>query len=1039
MSSPELGFGVMRLPLCSGKINMRKTSALIQEYMQGGFCYFDTHPWYMDGKSQDVIRELVVNKYPRESFQLANKMPYTVKKFSDYETIFTQELYACGVSYFDYYLLHALQKEPYELHEQLGGFSFLLQKKLEGKIRKIGFSFHDNPILLETILKKHTEIDFVQLQINYLDWESPVIASRKCYEIARKFNKEIVVMEPIKGGGLARQAEFIFDKSTLANLALSFVANLPGISVILSGMSESEHVKENRHALLNRHRYEIKVYDQLRAQFQKQRSIQCTACQYCTKGCPKGIAIPDILALLNDYENSDMTNISGGRYVLLYNAIASRAAKASDCIQCGKCEERCPQKIKIRSYMHKAARVFEPKASHLKYYSSERNVQILIYLMKQHGIKKVVASPGATNICFVYSIQQDGDFEIYSAADERSAAYLACGLAAETGEPVAISCTGATASRNYMPALTEAYYRKLPILAITSTQPECRIGHNMPQVIDRTILPRDVAKMSVSLPIVYNAEDEWSCEIRINTALLELNHRAPGPVHINLATTYSNDFSVRFLPSARVIKRISDRCQLPDIYGGRIAIFVGAHPKWEHDLVEAVDRFCEIYNAVVVCDHTSNYTGKYGVLGGLILQQEKDMSNLNDLDLLIHLGEVSGAYLNLKAQHVWRVSTDGTICDTFHKLQYVFDLTEIVFFTRYCEKAGQSSVVCSFAKEWQQIYNGLLSKIPELPFSNAWIAKVTSQKLPTESSLHLAILNTLRCWNFFPIANSIDTYCNTGGFGIDGCVSTLIGASLRDPGRLYIGIVGDLAFFYDMNSLGSRHIGRNLRLVIVNNGCGTEFKNYNHFSAQFGKMADAYIAAAGHYGNQSPFLIKHYAEDLGFQYLCASSKDEYEGILPVLVDKEIGEKPLLVELFINSEDESAALKAIYTITGTETHNTVSMPFVQPKRISIQNIKWNVVIWGTGQSFRKNIFEICTYCSVRYVCDNDSSKWGQEIVPGIICISPKQLSTMEDIFVVIAVDDRRPAFQIANQLLDMGVSTFDLIYNWTDYAEQMDFK
>lgn len=1018
---------------------MRKTSAMIQEYMQGDFCYFDTHPWYMGGKSQDIIRELVVCKYPRELFQLANKMPYTVKKTADYETIFTQELYACGVSYFDYYLLHALQKEPYTLHERLGGFSFLLQKKLEGRIRKIGFSFHDDPVLLETILERHPEIDFVQLQINYLDWESPVIASRQCYEIARKFGKEIVVMEPIKGGGLVEPVDMVPDKSRLADLALSFVANLPGISVILSGMSEVEHVKQNRYAIAVRHTHEMQVYNQLREKFQKGRSVPCTACQYCTKECPKGIAIPDILALLNDYQNSEMADISGGRYVLLYNAITSQAAKASDCVQCGKCEARCPQKINIRSYMHKAARIFEPGVSHLKYYSSERNVQILIYLMKQHGIKKVVASPGATNICFVYSIQQDGGFEIYSAADERSAAYLACGLAAETGEPVALSCTGATASRNYMPALTEAYYRKLPILAITSTQPECRIGHNIPQVIDRTVMPKDAVKISVSLPVVCNAEDEWNCEVRVNTALLELNHRAAGPVHINLATSYSNDFSIRFLPPARVIKRISEGQPLPDIYGGRIGIFVGAHPKWGRDLAEAVDHFCELYNAVVICDHTSNYTGNYGVLGSLILHQEKDLSNLNDFDLLIHLGEVSGAYLNLKVQHVWRVSTDGAICDTFRKLQYVFDITEAAFFTMYCEKASGDFGVCSFAEDWQRVYNGLLDKIPELPFSNAWIAQTTSLKLPAGSTLHLGILNTLRCWNFFPISKNINVFCNTGGFGIDGCVSTLIGASLGDPNKLYIGIVGDLAFFYDMNSLGSRHISRNLRLVIINNGCGTEFKNYNHFSAQFGKMADTYIAAAGHYGNQSALLIRHYAEDLGFEYLSASNKDEYASVLPALVDKNMREKPLLVELFTNSEDESAALKAICTINGTEAHSAVSMPLVQPQRVSAQERKWNAVIWGTGQSFRKNLLQIGTYCSVKYVCDNDAGKWGKEIAPGILCISPKQLLTMEDVFVVIALDNRKTAFQVANQLLDMGISTFDLVYNWMDYAEQMDFK
>jgi len=1029
VNGPQLGFGIMRLPLIGENVDMRRAREVIDAYMQGEFCYFDTHPVYMNGKSQDIIRELVVEKYPRESFLLANKMPYDVESTLEYELIFDQELRACGVSYFDYYMLHALQKEPYERHERLGGFSFLKQKKAEGKIHHIGFSFHDKPELLEEILRKHSEIDFVQLQINYLDWESPVICARKCYEVVRSYGKQIIVMEPIKGGGLANPTEKISNQYELAALALSFVAKLPGIYVILSGMARVEHVQQNRRTLADKSAWgqDEGIYDQLRDSVFSRQRIQCTSCRYCVRECPQNIAIPDILSLLN-------IEIDAGEHATYRSIIQHTKTKASDCIQCGCCEKRCPQKIEIRVYMHKAARIFERGNNNMNYYTSERNTQILIYLMKKHGIKKVVASPGATNINFVGSIQQDNDFEVYSSADERSAAYLACGLAAESGEPVALSCTGATASRNYMPALTEAYYRKIPVLAITSTQPEYCIGNMVPQVIDRTAQPKDVVKLSVSLPNVNNSDDEWICELRANKALLELRHRDMGPVHINLATTYNSDFSTRLLPEAQVVDRIVEGQTFPPLMKGRIGIFVGAHKKWDDKLKESVERFCEAYDAVVLCDHTSNYKGKHSVLASLILHQEQETSGLNDFDVLIHMGEVSGAYLDIHAQQVWRLSRDGELCDTFRKLRYVFEMEEHCFFERYAGFGEKVMPACSLVEKWQNCYHKILDGLAELPFSNVWVAKVTSRCLPENSVLHLGILNSLRCWNFFEIPESVCVYTNTGGFGIDGCVSSLLGGALAAPEKLHIGVVGDLAFFYDMNVLGNRHMRQNFRLIIVNNGCGTEFKNYGHLAAQFGNDADAYIAAKGHYGNQSPLLLKHYAEDLGFEYLSASGKEEYEKILPRIVDPVLQQRPLIVELFTNAIDESDALKVILRSNGETASTVVSATQSQPRRVTESGKKWNVVLWGCGRCFAKNLANVKKYCKAQYVCTNSSERWGKEIVQGVLCISPEQLSEMKDLFVVLMMDNNKSAFQVSNQLLDMGITSFDLVYNWLDYAD-----
>jgi len=544
-----------------------------------------------------------------------------------------------------------------------------------------------------------------------------------------------------------------------------------------------------------------------------------------------------------------------------------------------------------------------------KFYSVERNIQMLIYLMKQHGIKKIVASPGATNVCFVASVQFDPYFEVYSAVDERSAAYIACGLAAESGEPVALSCTGATSSRNYVPGLTEAFYRKLPVLAITATQHTGRIGQNVPQVIDRRAQFNDLVRYSLQLPMIHDEEDEWAYGVKINEALLALRENGGGPVHINLTTMYSQDFSVRELKPVKVIRRITVIDEFPMLDGRRIGIFVGAHKAWSDKLIKAVDDFCAAYDAAVFCDHTSNYSGAYRVDFSLVFQQALYSSPLANVDLMIDIGDISGAYAQPRAKEVWRVNPDGVVRDTYRKLTKVFAMTEMEFFRHYA--AGKDSVSAPhYAADCRAEYQRLLDKMPELPFSNAWLAQQTCAKLPEGGVLHLGILNTLRNWNFFQAPKSVRGYANTGGFGIDGGVSSLLGASLADSQRLYFGIFGDLAFFYDMNSLGNRHVGANLRIMLVNNGRGTEFRNYNHLAARFGEDADPFMAAAGHYGHQSDMLVRHYAEDLGFEYMAAHDKEEYLKYLDRFLTPEVTDRPMMFEVFTDSKDESDALYAV---------------------------------------------------------------------------------------------------------------------------------
>ena len=557
-----------------------------------------------------------------------------------------------------------------------------------------------------------------------------------------------------------------------------------------------------------------------------------------------------------------------------------------------------------------------------QYYSNERNVQILIALLKAHGIKRVIASPGSTNVTFVGSLQQDPYFEMYSCVDERSAAYMACGMVAESGEPVVLSCTGATASRNYFPALTEAYYRKLPILVVTSTQDESKIGHLIPQVIDRTCQPKDTVTCSVHLQTVQNDNDAWDCNVKANKAILALRHHGGGPVHINLTTTYSKDFSVKELPAQRVIRRFTIEDQLPDLPQGKIAIYCGSHIRWTEEETKAIDKFCRATNAVVFTDPTANYEGTYKVAYNLVAQQNIPDTNRQP-DLLIHIGQMSDfANIVNKPKEVWRVAEDGMIVDRYKKLTSVFEMREISFFRHYASQTATTSddsYLHSCANAQRRLWN----KIPELPFSHLWVANRLHDKLPKNSVLHLGILSPLRSWGYFDIDKSISTFCNEGGFGIDGNMSSLIGASLMNPRKLYFGVVGDLSFFYDMNSLGNRHIRNNVRILLINNALGAEFHLFKQLNSIYVNDIEKFLSAGGHFGHQSPDLVRHYTEDLGYEYLSASNKTEYESVYSRFVTPELTEKPMIFEIFTQVKDENEALKAIYN---TEVDTSVSGNF-----------------------------------------------------------------------------------------------------------------
>lgn len=552
----------------------------------------------------------------------------------------------------------------------------------------------------------------------------------------------------------------------------------------------------------------------------------------------------------------------------------------------------------------------------MKYgYSDKKNIQILISLLKANSIRKIVASPGATHLNFLISCQQDPFFEMYSELDERNAAYLACGLAAESGEPVVIICTGATASRDYLPGLTEAYYRKLPILAITGTQDISIAGNLSPQFIDRSQQPVDAVKMSVHIQTVKDDNDYWDVNLKINKAISELFRHGGGPVHINLTSEYARDqFGVNELPSTRVIRRYFQNDALPILPTDlRIAVSIGAHKNWTKELTDVVDSFCAEHNAIVLVDHSSGYYGKYRVLATLAAAQEHYRGEIFKIDLLIHIGEHSGDYYTygrlFAVKEVWRISEDGEMRDTFRKLTCVFEMPELEFFERY--SSGSHQGTNNYYNSSVSQINELYSMVPELPLSNIWLAQNLSAKLPKDSVVHLGVSNTMRSWTFFDFPQKNMVWANTGCRGIDGAIPTAVGMSLANPEVIHYCVTGDLTFFYGMNALGNRHIGNNLRIILVNNGKGAEFRLYQH-KAQMtvGDDSDSYIAAAGHFGNQSLVLVKDYAESLGFDYYAVHNKNEYYEIEEKVTSPQLSEKPIFIEVFTNCSDENDAL---YTI------------------------------------------------------------------------------------------------------------------------------
>lgn len=583
----------------------------------------------------------------------------------------------------------------------------------------------------------------------------------------------------------------------------------------------------------------------------------------------------------------------------------------------------------------------------LKHKQNYNTLHYIIAELKKYGIKHIIASPGSQNSTFNYIVQEDPFFKCYSVIDERSAVYVALGISQDTKEPVVITCTGATAARNYMSGMTEAYYRNIPIIALTFYNPKLNKYSMLPQYTDRTVSQNDIKAVSIHLPEIKDNDDKIFVLTNTNMAISTAKYISK-PVHINCPSAYNYD--IKEIPSdiwsseyifENYVSEVSN------LKGKKIAVYIGEHKKFSEEEANSLSEFASSWDAPVFCDHSSNYHGKNKVL----ISQFSDLTtSIDKPDLIIDIGGISGIYRKggiFNRVEYWRISEDCT-----YKTRHNVPLSKLFIGKEkniFKELKNDNNPVINY----YSLINMQIKKIrePELPLSMPLICQHLAKNIPDNSSLHLAILSAFTSMNFFNLKENIDVSCNVGGFGIDGPVSTAVGQSLANKNKKIFCLTGDLAFFYDMNALGIRHIKDNLRIIINNNNKGVLFRLNNLHENGYGEKTDILVAAAGHNRGGA----KGWVESCGFKYLSARTKYEFEAQIENFCNKDYNQ-PVVFEIFTTTDDEKKGINTMLHKNTLSIANKVSLiqKVFSVKNEMSSNKKYKIIrILGTKIKIRKH--------------------------------------------------------------------------------------
>lgn len=559
-------------------------------------------------------------------------------------------------------------------------------------------------------------------------------------------------------------------------------------------------------------------------------------------------------------------------------------------------------------------------------YTELKSYQIIIALLKEYGIRKCVLSAGARNVPFVHSVEEDPFFECYSVVDERSAGYFALGLAQQSGEPVVISCTSSTAACNYWPPVAEAYYQNVPLVVLTSDRDPALLGQREDQMIDQVGMYDRHVRKSVNLPIVKDDDDFRLCQRLVNEALLELDHHEGGPVHINVPMKwYSTSFTTSKLPPVTKISRIG----LEDDHANwekkidklreckRVLVVCGQKSAPSEELEKQLEIFFERYSCAIAVEHMSNINVK-GSINTFVCMEGKYITpkKFDELcpELVISFGGniMQGLKPQLRTtkkefEH-WLISPDGLVCDVFGHLNTIFECSPEYFFRRMNDAAGDSIKGDSTYYEILGEYTSSVQRT-EFPWSNVYAVEKVSRGVPANSIVHLSINTAIRTMNFFELPESVRVYANIGTYGIDGCLSSFLGqASVID--ELAFLVIGDLAFFYDMNALRIKHVKSNVRILLLNNHGGEEF----YYNGMWQNEKSDLHTSARHNAE-----AEGWAKSCGYRYLRAEDKKSFdEALLAFLGDSD---RPVLFEVFTEMSSDCQAILDFYD--KSRPHDAVS--------------------------------------------------------------------------------------------------------------------